>query len=204
MSTVNNKSHNEPLEKTRRRWVVGANAAFFILISIYFSVAFLIVFLELNGVDNHSFLRYVRDSIPSIVPTASLSSLQKPTETVLVFAWAWAVISFLLVLNFTQFLSVISRVDSKELVKKSGTITSVWIYRLFLSVFPLSGIYVLYIVVPENSGKAGKISYNILTASNYGVVQHGAFISFSVCVSFLAICILIVDLLKLVLMRKGD
>lgn len=202
MSTVNESSQNEQLEKTGRRWVVGANAAFFILTSIYFFVAFLIVFFEFNGADDYLFLGYVRDSIPSVVSTASLSSLQKPAETVLVFAWAWGAVSFLLIIMFTKFSSVISRVDIKELVKKSGTITSVWIFRLFLLVFPPSGLYVFYIKAPENSGKVESISYNLLTSSSYGVVPHGAFVSFSICISLLAICVLIFDFLKL--MKKGD
>lgn len=101
---INNKSsQNDPFEKMGRRWFFGANATFFILSSIYFFVTFLIVFFEFNGTDNCSFLRYIRESIPSIVPSASLSSLQKPAETVLVFAWMWGGVGFVFTIFFTGF-----------------------------------------------------------------------------------------------------
>ena len=202
MSTVNKSSQNEPLEKTGRRWVVGANAAFFILTSIYFFVAFLIVFFEFNGTDNYSFLRYVRDSIPSIVPTANLSSLQKPAETVLVFAWAWSVIGFSLIIMFTRFLRAVSAIDLKEKVRVSNVITSIWLFRIVVLTLSVGAIYVFYIDIPDDSGRYGKVAYSLIISSRYGVVLHGFTVTLCVFLSCIGLYFFVLDLIKM--MRKGN
>ncbi|NLY16165.1 MAG: hypothetical protein GXZ05_07255 [Gammaproteobacteria bacterium] len=202
MSTGNKHPQNGPFKKTGRRWVVGVNAALFILISIYFSVASLIVLFEFDGVDHYAFLHYVSESIPSIVPTASLSSLQKPAETVLVFAWAWGLISFLFSAVFTDFFNAIKRVSSIDIINGSGVFTSVWIYRVTLLVAPIAGLFVFYTDVPSNTGKIGKISYNLLVSSSYGVVWYSATVALFVCIACLTICVFVYELLTLT--KKGQ
>lgn len=183
MSKVNKRSHNEPLEKTGRRWVVGANAAFFILSSIYFSVAFLIIFFEFNGTDNYSFLGYIRESIPSIVPSASLSSLQKPAETVLVFAWIWGGVGFVFTLFFTDFFNSLRKSRGAMLKAAAKYFGNLYIYRTVFFIFSLGLYWVAYTSIPVDSGKVEKVHYFLLTYSPYGVIWFGAIIFGCICVA---------------------